>query len=69
MDEYKRTLVEWVEAVRSKRLELEDDEAVVEYFMDHTDMVEVWGEEKARSEDRLNTKGVLGYLDYVDERT
>jgi glyoxylase-like metal-dependent hydrolase (beta-lactamase superfamily II) len=68
MDEYKRTLVEWVEAVRSKRLELEDDEAVVEYFMDHTDMVEVWGEEKARSEDRLNTKGVLGYLDYVDER-
>jgi glyoxylase-like metal-dependent hydrolase (beta-lactamase superfamily II) len=65
MDEYKRTLVEWVEAVRQKRSELPDDDAVVDYFMDHTDMVEVWGEEKARAEDRLNTKGVLGYLDYV----
>jgi glyoxylase-like metal-dependent hydrolase (beta-lactamase superfamily II) len=65
MDEYKRTLVEWVEAVRQKREELPDDDAVVEYFMDHTDMVEVWGEEKAQAEDRLNTKGVLGYLDYV----
>jgi glyoxylase-like metal-dependent hydrolase (beta-lactamase superfamily II) len=65
MGEYKRTLVEWVEAVRQKRSELPDDDAVVDYFMDHTDMVEVWGEEKARSEDRLNTKGVLGYLDYV----
>jgi len=67
MDAYKRTLVEWVEAVRAKRADLEDDRAVVEYFMDHTDMVDVWGEEKARAEDRLNTKGVLGYLDYVGE--
>ncbi len=67
MDEYKRTLVEWVEAVRSKRTELEDDGAVIDYFMDHTDMVDVWGPEKARAEERLNTKGVLGYLDYVGE--
>jgi glyoxylase-like metal-dependent hydrolase (beta-lactamase superfamily II) len=65
MDAYKRTLVEWVEAVRAKRAEFADDDAVVEYFMDHTDMVEIWGTEKARAEDRLNTKGVLGYLDYV----
>jgi glyoxylase-like metal-dependent hydrolase (beta-lactamase superfamily II) len=65
MEAYKRTLVEWVEAVRAKRADLPDDGAVVEYFEDHTDMVEIWGTEKARAEDRLNTKGVLGYLDYV----
>jgi glyoxylase-like metal-dependent hydrolase (beta-lactamase superfamily II) len=67
VEEYKRTLVEWVEAVRQKRAELDDDGAVVDHFMDTTDMVEVWGEEKARAEERLNTKGVLGYLDYVGE--
>ncbi|SEO93141.1 Glyoxylase, beta-lactamase superfamily II [Halogranum amylolyticum] len=61
---YKRTLVEWVEAVRQKREELDDDDAVVEYFRNHTDMVDVWGERKARDEERLNVKGVLSYLDY-----
>jgi glyoxylase-like metal-dependent hydrolase (beta-lactamase superfamily II) len=65
MDEYKRTLVEWVEAVREKRAALADDERVVDYFMNHQEMDDVWGEEKARAEERLNTKGVLGYLDYV----
>jgi glyoxylase-like metal-dependent hydrolase (beta-lactamase superfamily II) len=65
MDEYKRTLVEWIEAVREKRADLPDDDAVVDYFAEHTDMVDVWGEEKARAEDRLNAKGALGYLDYV----
>ncbi|SFK60433.1 Glyoxylase, beta-lactamase superfamily II [Halogranum rubrum] len=67
MDGYKRTLVEWVEAVRQKRDELEDDDAVIEYFQNHTDMVETWGEQKARDEERLNVKGVLGYLDYREE--
>jgi glyoxylase-like metal-dependent hydrolase (beta-lactamase superfamily II) len=61
---YKRTLVEWVEAVRRKREELGDDEAVVEHFAAHTQMVEVWGETKAREEERLNVRGVLGYLDW-----
>jgi glyoxylase-like metal-dependent hydrolase (beta-lactamase superfamily II) len=64
MENYKRTLVEWVEAVRQKRAELADDEAVIEFFEDHTDTAEAWGERKARDEERLNVKGVLGYLDY-----
>jgi glyoxylase-like metal-dependent hydrolase (beta-lactamase superfamily II) len=63
---YKRTLVEWVEAVREKREELADDEAVIAYFEDNSRMVDVWGAEKARAEERLNTKGVLGYLDHVE---
>ena len=65
--EYKRTLVEWVEAVRQKRDELGDDEAVVDHFVDHADMADVWDERKARDETRLNVRGVLGYLDYADE--
>jgi glyoxylase-like metal-dependent hydrolase (beta-lactamase superfamily II) len=63
-EEYKRVLVEWVEAVRQKREELGDDEAVIEHFVEHTQMAEVWGERKARAEERLNTRGVLGYLDW-----
>ncbi|QKY20963.1 MBL fold metallo-hydrolase [Halolamina sp. CBA1230] len=63
---YKRTLMEWVEAVRRKRAALEDDEAVIEHFVDHADEMagaEVWGEEKAEAEARLNTRGVLAYLE------
>ncbi|SEL14928.1 MBL fold metallo-hydrolase [Haloferax larsenii] len=64
-ESYKRTLVEWVEAIRQKRDELDDDEAVIEHFVEHTQMDEVWGVRKAQDEERLNARGVLGYLDYV----
>ena len=62
---YKRTLMEWVEAVRRKRAELDDD-AVVEHFVAHADEMagaETWGQRKAEAEARLNTRGVLTYLD------
>jgi glyoxylase-like metal-dependent hydrolase (beta-lactamase superfamily II) len=62
---YKRTLVEWVAAVRQARDEEPDDEAVIERFVDAVDpdLVDAWGAEKARAEERLNTRGVLGALD------
>lgn len=63
LDEYKQVLTEWVEAVAEKRTELEDDEAVIEHFVENTAMDEIWGERKARAEERLNTRGVLAYLD------
>ena len=66
LNEYQRTLVEWVEAVRQKRAELGDDEAVVEHFVSHADEMtgaETWGERKARDEARLNTQGILAYLE------
>ena len=65
---YKRTLVEWVEAVKRKRADLGDDAAVVEHFTAHAPerLIDVWGEEKARAEERLNARGVLVYLDYLD---
>lgn len=66
-EEYKRVLVEWVEAIRQKRDELDDDEAVIQHFVEHTQMDDVWGLRKAHDEERLNTRGVLGYLDYVGD--
>ena len=62
--EYKDVLADWVDAVETKRAELEDDEAVIEHFEDETEMAEVWGERKARAEERLNVRGVLAYLDH-----
>ncbi|WP_049984973.1 MBL fold metallo-hydrolase [Halobellus rufus] len=67
MADYKRTLVEWFESVRQKRDELEDDEAVIEHFREHTEMVPVWGERKARAEEELNVRGVLAALDKRSE--
>ena len=67
---YKRTLAEWVEAVRQRREELGDDEAVLDHFAEHApqDLIDVWGERKAREEQRMNTRGVLGYLDYMEKQ-
>lgn len=63
MANYKRTLVEWVEAVRQKRAELRDDDAVVSHFADTAELEAVWSDRKARAEERLNTRGVLVALD------
>lgn len=68
LDSYERVLEEWVEAVRSKRREFESDQAVVEHFSENTDMIGVWGEQKARPEARMNVRGVLNYLDRVSEK-
>jgi glyoxylase-like metal-dependent hydrolase (beta-lactamase superfamily II) len=66
MDEYADVLAGWVDRVREKRAELGDDEAVIERFVATAETVEAWGERKSRAEYRLNTKGVLGYLDERD---
>ena len=63
LDGYKRTLVEWVEAVRQRRGKLADDEAVIEHFVDHTELTEIWGPEKGHAETRLNVRGVLTAFD------
>lgn len=61
---YKRTLIEWVEAIRQKRAELDSDEAVIAHFIEHAEMNGPWDEDLADAEIRLNVRGVLGYLDY-----
>ncbi|AFO55438.1 MBL fold metallo-hydrolase [Natrinema sp. J7-2] len=64
LEEYATVLEEWVDAVAAKRAELEDDDAVIEYFANASDLTDVWGDEKASEEAKLNTRGVLGYLDH-----
>ncbi|WP_138004876.1 MBL fold metallo-hydrolase [Halalkalirubrum salinum] len=63
---YKRTLVEWVEAVRQRRAEFDTDEAVIEHFVTHVDTEGLWSDRKARDETRINVRGVLAYLDRVE---
>ena len=67
MEEYSRTLVEWVAAVREKRAELEDDAAVITHFENAVELDNVWTPERQAAESRLNTRGALTYLDTVDE--
>ena len=67
LDEYSRVLSGWVETIGDVREELDDDEAVVDYFVERDGMASVWGEEKARGEAAMNVRGVLGYLDRTAE--
>jgi glyoxylase-like metal-dependent hydrolase (beta-lactamase superfamily II) len=66
LDGYKRSLVEWVEAIRQRRESLDSDEAVIQHFVDHTELTEIWGAEKGREETKLNVRGVLSFLDRHD---
>ena len=63
IEKAKRAYVEWVEAVRSKREELGDDDAVIEHFEETSADVEFWNPERARAEANLNVRGVLAFLD------
>jgi len=63
LTEFADVLTDWVESIAEARVELEDDEAVVERFVEATDMDEVWSERKAHTETSMNVRGVLGYLD------
>ena len=65
LDEYAEKLDAWVDAVREKRAQLDDD-AVVDHFVETVDTPEVWGEHKAREEVALNVRGVLVMLDRAD---
>jgi glyoxylase-like metal-dependent hydrolase (beta-lactamase superfamily II) len=63
LDEYRTVITEWVDRVEAKRTELGDDDAVVEYFADQVDTDSPWTTQHARGEERMNTRGVLQYLD------
>ncbi|MFD1585962.1 MBL fold metallo-hydrolase [Halorientalis brevis] len=62
--EYADVIADWVDRIATKRAELGDDEAVIDYFAEQTEMVDVWGDRKARGEERMNVRGVLTYLDH-----
>jgi len=67
LDAYKRALVEWVEAVRQQRQQLGDDDQVMQHFVDHTELTEIWGDEKGREETKLNVRGALAFLDRTEQ--
>lgn len=60
---YRKRLTDWVERVERQRARREDDEAVIEYFVERTDTIDIWDEDHARGEEQLNVQGVLQYLD------
>ncbi|MCU4926564.1 MBL fold metallo-hydrolase [Halobacteria archaeon AArc-dxtr1] len=67
LETYADALRKWVDDVETTREKLPSDEAVVEYFGEAVTPVEEWGEGTARAEIELNVRGVLGYLDELEE--
>ena len=65
--QYADVLQTWVERVAQKREELDDDDAVAEYFAERAETIDVWDEAHAREEERMNVRGVLHYLDQREE--
>lgn len=63
LSRYERVLGEWVSTIRRQRQRLDDNEAVIDYFIERTEMTDIWGEQKAIPETRMNVQGVLDYLD------
>jgi glyoxylase-like metal-dependent hydrolase (beta-lactamase superfamily II) len=63
LDEYAETITEWVDDVATAREDLEDDDAVIQHFVEQTDTATIWGERKADSETAMNVRGALHYLD------
>ncbi|MFB6071225.1 MAG: MBL fold metallo-hydrolase [Halanaeroarchaeum sp.] len=62
LDEYEVRLTEWVEAIDEQFRETGDEDAVVEHFVEATEMGDLWGSFKARAETEMNVRGVLRYL-------
>lgn len=69
LDEYERTLAEWIRDVDTVSAELGDDEAVIAHFVEQTDLGSVWNQEKAKGETRLNVQGALTYLGRIRGET
>lgn len=63
LETYIAVITEWVESIEEKRSELEDDEAVIEHFLETSPVPDVWGGLKGTQEVVTNVRGVLQYLD------
>lgn len=63
LEEYATVIESWVRNIEQKREELDDDQAVIDHFVERTETTEVWSDEHARGEERMNVQGVLQSLD------
>ena len=63
IDEYVEVTERWIDAVETARAELDDEDAIVERFVERSGATDVWGEQSTREEIRMNVAGALRYLD------
>ena len=63
LEAHERVLDDWVTATGAARDELGDGDAVVERFVQRSELDEVWPTVNAREEVRMNVEGVLLYHD------
>lgn len=61
LDLFESVLVDWVDAIKAKREELDDD-AVVKYFADRNGVSHFWPKRQAYDGTAMNVQGVLHYL-------
>lgn len=67
LDIFEEILIQWVDAIKSKRKELDHDEAVVDYFASRNGVSHLWPDRQAYDGTAMNVRGVLHYLDQCDE--
>ncbi|MFB6113445.1 MAG: MBL fold metallo-hydrolase [Halodesulfurarchaeum sp.] len=63
LDAYKETLTGFVEEVERVAATAEDEEEVIQHFLDLQTVDRVWDDVKARGETAMNVRGVLRYLE------
>jgi glyoxylase-like metal-dependent hydrolase (beta-lactamase superfamily II) len=61
--EYADVIADWVDRVTAMREKRQDDDAVIEHFVEASDLEAVWDERKADAEVAMNVRGVFHYLD------
>jgi glyoxylase-like metal-dependent hydrolase (beta-lactamase superfamily II) len=61
--EHERALTEFAELVEERRKLLGDDEAVVQQFVEGTDLADAWSPDRARAVAEMDVRGILRYLD------
>lgn len=70
LDEHERLLTTWVRDIEAKREEFDDDEAVIEHFLETSDLRKVLGDPAGSIPARFSVQGILVYLDVeIDGRT
>lgn len=68
LEEYRRLLTDWVDAIARAADECDDREAVIERFVDPDHhYFAIWGETAARETLRMDVEGVLRYLGAFEE--
>lgn len=67
LDAYRETLTGFVEEVERVAEETDDEEEIVQHFVDLQTVDQVWSDIKAREETAMNVRGVLLYLENRNE--